>query len=295
LKGSVFEDSDYSEDILITRNNSELADKFGNLISRVTALAEKYGIEKNPNKLLKKLNLKKIEAHMKNYEIDRALAEIFAFIDVCNEYVQSKKPWETHDKKVLYELIDSIKSISILLKPFIPQTCDAVATTMGFEIKYENIEKNLDYNNIKKSEILFKKVEVVALEEPKLNKPQEAKKIEGIMNMADMIKYDDFAKINLRVGTIASVEDIENADKLFKLEVDLGNEIGKRTILAGIKKYYKKEELKGKQVVVIVNLEPRKMKGIESQGMLLAAGSADTDICVLVSPEKKVDNGTKLS
>lgn len=109
----------------------------------------------------------------------------------------------------------------------------------------------------------------------------------------DQIKYDDFAKLDLRVGTIKKAEDIEGADKLLKLEVDLGSE--KKTILAGIKKYYKKEELIGKQIIVIANLEPRKMKGLESEGMLLAASSKEEDICVLISPEKPVKSGLKIS
>lgn len=118
------EDGDFSEKALIDRYNNELADKLGNLVSRVAALAEKYGIEKADNKLLKKLKLKIIEKHFENYELDKVLNEIFAFIDICNEYVQNKKPWETHDKKVLYELTGSIKEIARLLSPFIPSSSE---------------------------------------------------------------------------------------------------------------------------------------------------------------------------
>jgi methionyl-tRNA synthetase len=151
LRCNVFEDSDYSEEILVNRHNNELADKLGNLVSRVSTLAEKYGTEKTKNSLLKQLKLKQIEKEMQNFEVDRALNDIFAFVDVCNEYVQSKKPWETHDKKVLYELIDSIKIISILLWPFIPETSEKIAKHFGFEIKYDNLNKLLDYKNIKKA------------------------------------------------------------------------------------------------------------------------------------------------
>jgi methionyl-tRNA synthetase len=112
--------------------------------------------------------------------------------------------------------------------------------------------------------------------------------------MTDLIKYDDFAKLDLRVGTIKSVEDLAGADKLWKLSVDLGTEIGTRTILAGIKKYYSKEQLLGKQIIVIVNLEPRKMKGSESQGMLLAASNNDESKVILLSPEKGIENGSKV-
>jgi methionyl-tRNA synthetase len=158
LKCSVFEDSDYSEEILIERNNSELANKLGNLVSRVTTLAEKYGLTKTENNLIKKLNIKNIEKHMENFELDKAITEIFAFIDICNEYVQEKKPWETQDKKVLYELIDSIKAIAILLWPFIPSTSEKISKHLDFEITYNNIEKPIAIKPIKKSEILFKKI-----------------------------------------------------------------------------------------------------------------------------------------
>jgi len=313
-------DGDFSEKSLVDRHNNELANKLGNLVSRVSALAERYGLEstskanvknhktlsrvekygltKTENKLLKKLNLKKIENHIENYEIDKALNEIFAFIDKTNEYVQEKKPWETQDKKVLYELADSIKAIAILLSPFIPETSEKISKVFNFKLDYKEIDKPLKVSKIEKAPILFTKIEALILEEKpvetKVNKPAETKKIEGIATMADMIKYDDFAKLDLRVGTIKNVEPLEGADKLWKLSVDLGKEIGQRTILAGIKKYYSKEQLLERQIIVIVNLEPRKMKGSESQGMLLAAGSAASDTCILISPEKKVENGTQI-
>jgi methionyl-tRNA synthetase len=108
--------------------------------------------------LLKKLDLKQIVKSFDEFKTDRALSQIFAFIDNCNEYVQNKKPWETHDKKVLYELADSIKAIGILLFPFIPSTSEKIAKQFGFDIKYDNIKKPLKENKIKKGEILFKKI-----------------------------------------------------------------------------------------------------------------------------------------
>ncbi len=158
LRCSVFEDSDYSEKILIDRYNNELANKLGNLVSRVSALAEKYGLEKTETKLVKKLELKKIEKYFESYELDKVLGEIFSFVDKCNLYVQDKKPWESGDKKVLYEVADSIKAISILLYPFIPETCEKIAKQFGFEIKYGNINKLLKVGKIKKGKILFEKI-----------------------------------------------------------------------------------------------------------------------------------------
>ena len=161
LRCSVFEDSDYSEEIVISRNNDELANKLGNLVARVSALAEKYGIEKTPETLLKKLKLKQIEKHFENFETDKALGLIFAFVDECNSYIQDKKPWETHDKKVLYELANSIKYLAVLLWPFIPETSEKIAKQFGFEIQpgvLKDIEK-IKVEEIKKGEILFKKIQ----------------------------------------------------------------------------------------------------------------------------------------
>lgn len=152
------DDGDFSEKLLIERHNNELANKLGNLITRTTALAEKNSIQKTNNNLLKKLNIKKINNHFNNYEFDKALNEIFKFIDICNEYIQSNKIWQTKDKKKLYELIDSIKAITILLYPFIPETSEKIAKNLKFEIKYDNINKPIKVSKIKKSEILFKKI-----------------------------------------------------------------------------------------------------------------------------------------
>ena len=136
------EDGDFSEDALVERHNNELANKLGNLVSRVAALAEKYGTQKSENKLLKQLKLKEIEKHFDNYEIDKALNEIFAFIDTCNEYVQNKKPWEAsceNREKILYELVESIKEIARLLWPFIPETSEKITKQFSGKIKKEEI------------------------------------------------------------------------------------------------------------------------------------------------------------
>ena len=140
------EDGDFSESSLIERHNNELANKLGNLISRVASLIEKNGIEKSDNKLLKKLNYNKIEKYFDSFQFDKVLNEIFAFIDICNEYVQEKKLWESRDKKSLYELKESILKVADLLWPFIPETS-------------EKIKKQFSLKNIKKGEILFSKIQ----------------------------------------------------------------------------------------------------------------------------------------
>lgn len=152
------DDGDFSEKHLIKRHNDELANKLGNLISRTTTLAEKIQLEKCENKLAEKFQIEKIKSFLNNFETNKALCEIFTFIDTCNEYIQDKKPWETKDKKVLYEIIDSIKKITILLSPFLPTTCGKIAKHLNFKISLEKLEKPLENLEITKSEILFKKI-----------------------------------------------------------------------------------------------------------------------------------------
>lgn len=112
--------------------------------------------------------------------------------------------------------------------------------------------------------------------------------------MEGIIDFSDWEKIDLRVGQIKKVEDIEGADKLYRLEVDLGKELGKRTVCAGIKQHYKKDELKNKKIILFANLASRKLKGIESQGMLLAAVNKDESKVILLSPEKDIEVGSKV-
>lgn len=162
LKCSVFEDSDYSEETLIDRNNSELANKLGNLISRVSALAEKYGIEKtSPSVLDSSIVTKKVSQYFDSLEFDKALNEIFAFIDSCNEFIQNEKPWETQNTKVLYELSNAIKDFTILLSPFIPESAEKISQTFNFDLSLKSLNSPLKISPIKKSEILFKKIVLV--------------------------------------------------------------------------------------------------------------------------------------
>ena len=152
-------DGDFDEDALKERHNNELADKLGNLVSRVSTLAEKYGIEKTKTTLNSTKLTKKVEKRLENFELDKALNEIFAFLDKCNTYIQTKKPWETKDSTVLYELANAIKDSAILLSPFIPETSEKIAKTFKFKISLEDLNNPLKESKIKKSEILFKKIE----------------------------------------------------------------------------------------------------------------------------------------
>jgi methionyl-tRNA synthetase len=112
--------------------------------------------------------------------------------------------------------------------------------------------------------------------------------------MEGIINFNEWEKLDLRVGQIKAIEDIEGADKLYKLTVDLGKELGKRTVCAGIKNHYSKDELKNKKIILFVNLMPRKLKGIESQGMVLAAVNKDEKKVILLAPEKDIEVGSKI-
>ncbi len=158
-EASFGDDGDFSEKMLVERHNSELANKLGNLVSRVSTLAEKYGLDKKAGISPLALKFKnQIAKHLDSLEFDKALQIIIRYTDKCNEYIQDKKPWETHDKQVLYELANAIKNISILLSPFIPETAEKIAKTFNFKISLSELDKPLKISKIKKSEILFRKI-----------------------------------------------------------------------------------------------------------------------------------------
>ena len=315
MRGVSFgEDGDFSESALIDRHNNELANKLGNLISRVEGLIEKNGMQKCENELVNELHVEEIKDLMEKFEIDKALGEIFSFIDRCNEYVQEKKPWETKNTRVLYEVADSIKKIAILLWPFIPTSCEKIAEAFGgFKFELKELGKPLNpKTEIKKGEILFKKIETkdskASKEEFKEGKSREKakeKKVDNKINKSNepkikivgeglgIVEFEDWNKIDLRVAEVEEVESIEGADKLWKLNIDVG-ELGKRTICAGLKQYYSKKELLGKKIIYFSNLKPRLMKGVESQGMLLAAVREDHSKVVLIKPKGEVSVGSEI-
>lgn len=156
------DDGDFSEASLKERHNNELANKLGNLVSRLSALAEKYGLTKNTETLSSEKTIEKIESHVEELELDRALHETFMFLDSINEYLQKNKPWETKDAKVLYTAAHALKDATILLSPFMPQTCEKIASTFDFKLDSKTLAKSLpsaSAGSIKKSEILFGKIE----------------------------------------------------------------------------------------------------------------------------------------
>lgn len=288
------QDGDFSEEALVNRYNGELVNKLGNLVSRVSGLIEKNGLEKSNSYL--ELNFKFIIKLMENFEIDKALNEIFAFIDKCNEYVQEKKPWETKDKKVLYELANAIKKISILLYPFVPESSEKIAEKFGgWEFNLKDFETPLDLKcKVVKGENLFNRIEF--LEKINLKNKEKINKnnnVEGIMESKE-VTFEDFEKLDFRVAEIISVDEIKGADKLFKIELDVGGNLGKRTVCAGLKEYYSIKDLMGRKVVYFSNLKSRILRGIESSGMLLAAVSEDRKKVSLIDPGKNMPNGSRI-
>ncbi len=254
------EDGDFTEENLVTRANGDLADGIGNLLNRVSTLVHSHFASKIPkpstfqavdNDLIAQSAITNdVDTLMRKYEWHKAVEKVWDFIRYCNRYLSFTTPWKhTEDKErlatVLYSLVESLRIIAILSSPFIPTTSEKVATQLGQKITSLN-------------DAVFKKTTTGTLAPAK-----------PVFLKLEFVKEDPFAKINLKVGEIKDVQNHPNADKLYVLQIHLGNE--HRQLVAGIKAYYKPEELKGKKVIVVTNLKPAQLRGVESQGMLLAA------------------------
>ncbi len=293
------EDGDFSERALVERHNNELADKLGNLVSRVSALAEQHGLAKT--KLLDSSSvIKRVSTHFEKLELDKALNELFTFIDLLNEYTQHKKPWESKDTKVLYQLCNGIKDATILLSPFIPETAEKIAHVFHFELTWKALQTPVAITKVKKAPILFQKRAMVKKDtkkEGKMTNNADAstasvnKRV--AMNASEKISYDVFSKLDLRVGKILKVKEHSNADKLYVLEVDLGNG-DKRTLVAGLKNHYEKKHLEGKKAIFVANLAPATIRGIESDGMILAAVNEDDSHVTILIPDEDIAVGSKV-
>ena len=267
------QDGDFSETLLVKRLNNELANDLGNLVSRVLTLIEKNfpeGLKKSDidKDLSSKLNLEKINSSIDNFELHNTLNEIWKFINECNRHINQEKPWELEDKekqKHLYSLIESIRIISILLSPFIPETSDKINKQLNVkpgnlsDIKFGLVKEY----KVKKEGILFKKRD--QKEEPP--------------------KSSHFEDLDLRVAKIREIKDHPNADKLYILKLDLGKE--EKQIVSGLKLAYKKDDLKDKMIVMINNLESSNIRGVESHGMLLAVEDDNQKLSLLTTNKSK--------
>lgn len=315
------QDGTITWDLMVERVNSDLANVLGNLVNRTISMQNKYfnGVISNP---LEKepiddelINLaldtpKRVEAKMDTLHVGDAIEEIFTLLKRCNKYIDETEPWalaKDEAKKdrlatVLYNLLESIRFAAVLLSSYMPETAEKILDELSTsERDAASLEEfgNLECGHTvdPKPEILFARIDVKefmkTLEEDKKKEAKAAKKAEKKADDETKaeIGIEDFTKVELKVGTIVSAEKHPKADRLLVEQIDLGDET--RQIVSGIAKSFKPEEVVGKKVVVVTNLKPVSLRGVESQGMILCA-SNDDDLDI-VTIAKDLPNGTKVS
>jgi methionyl-tRNA synthetase len=301
-------DSSFSEEAFVQRLNSDLANDLGNLVSRVITMAIKYCDGKVPkiNHKKKDLTLHKaalktmaeVQADFNDMSLHKALIVIWDFINLTNRYIVEKEPWTlgkdpAHREeltKIMYNLLAALRAIAILIFPFMPQTAQKILKQIGVDesekLDLAGISKDdalTAGNPLIRGESLFPRIEIT--KENKIS----AEKGAAMVDSKPEIDYEDFVKIDLRVAKILEAEIVPKSNKLLKLRIDIGEE---RTIVAGIGKDYTPAELIGKKILVIANLKPAKLMGIESRGMLLAADT-DNGLTVLTF-EREAQTGAKI-
>ena len=311
------QDGNFAEALFVKRYNADLANDLGNLLNRTLPLVHRYrdGIVPEPGEYtelekglisLKEELFSNIEKFFDELAFNQAFEEIWKFIRATNKYMDEAAPWriakERDEKRlntVLYTLLEAIRLISMLIYPIMPSSSLKMRYQLGLKGKWENG----DFVNkgewgrlrpgirVKEPEPIFPRIDIKKWEEER-KKAQEGPKEEKKEKEMEYIDIDYFKKVDLRIARILKVEDIEGADRLYKLTIKVGED-EKRTLVAGIKKYYKPDELVGKEIVVVYNLKPAKIRGVKSNGMLLAA--KDGERLALLGPQFEVKEGAKIS
>ena len=281
------DDLDFNEDEFIQKINSDIVGKYLNIASRVSKFIEKNGnnLSASLDEHFIKKNLAKIDEvieHYENLNLSKSVKIIMKMADEVNKYINENEPWKSSEEKaveVSSTAINCFRVISILLNPVLP-------TITSKALKIFNESSKDDFNNIKDYLVDTK----INPYKPLLKRLEKAKINEEIeMEDSNLINIKDFAKVELRVAKIVKAEGIEEADKLIKLHLDVGD-LGERTVFAGIKSAYDPENLNGRHVVLVANLEPRKMKFGVSEGMVLAS-SDDEGSIYLISPDEGAKPG----
>lgn len=306
-------DNDFTWKDFQTRNNSELVAIFGNFVNRTMVLTHKYFGGKVPAKgeltdydkqTIEEISLypEKIGRSIEQYRFREALNELMNLARTGNKYLTENEPWKTiktdeaRTATVLNISLQICANLAVLASPFMPITAEKLAKMLNMQpvawFEAGNVDLLSESTEINAPELLFEQIDdkTIALQIEKLQqtKKENALSEASVEAQKEIISFDDFAKTDIRVGTILSAEKVAKTKKLLKLTVDTG--IDKRTIVSGIAEYCKPEEIVGKQVSVLVNLAPKNIKGIESHGMILMAENPDGSLC-FVSPEKTTKNG----
>ena len=304
------QDGSITYDTFISRYNSDLANTLGNLVNRTVAMINKYfGGELKKGEFggefdedLKTVSISaisKIEDLMKTWHIADSLDEIWKVVNRANKYIDETAPWilaKSEEQKerlagVLYNLAEAIRIISGLLVPFMPQTADAIKNQIGAkDISYETLKifgNLLDGTKVGEATPLFKRIDA----EEKLQElfSDNEEKIE-IAPFKDYCDFGDFEKLDIRVGKVIECEKVEKSEKLLRFTLQVGSET--RQILSGIAKYHNPTELVGKNVIFIANFKPRKMMGLESQGMILS-GEINGELTALTTI-KDIESGAEI-
>lgn len=301
------DDHAFSLDLFRSKVNSDLNDSFGNFVHRTL----KFIINNNDgiipdvsfeDEIKSKVCMlvEEIDKHYTNYEFRQCTKKIAKLSSLGNEYFQSNEPWKLPDeghkkKKVLKVCANIVKSLAIVSEPIMPSVAEDIWNMLNIDtdIHTERWDRakdldELDGKKIKDPEPLFEKIDTEKLE--KVNEKYSDTVKKG--GEDEMISFDEFQNLDIRIGEIKSVEDIEKSDNLFKMIIDVGGEL--KQSVGGFKKHYTTEELEGKKVTVLVNLEPSELMGVESECMVLA-GVVGDDRPIILSPEEDVEPGTKVT